>query len=347
MTSALGPMLLYVDITNACPIGCAFCMYLPVQGSEHLELNDATSAGLRSLMKAAPLVHISGQGEPLFQAERVLAVAALAGPGQHVEIITSGGVPWPRLRVFLDQFETLARNHGFVPKLRLSADRWHASAVHHRNHAAVIRRSVMEEHATTQVSFRSVTSEREWLPAFFASELAGLAHRWSDWGPLSASLTVEGREFGVSMKRLVRPGQAGIEDAHSLDEYLDEVSRSKGRPFTFGNLACTTPLPGADVTVRPDGVVQLYGLEGLREWDLRDPALSPTAIALAIETEPLLRTLYETPLSHIVRELRLDPRLAQIIDDTANPYWIIPALRGALGDGLEGAILALGQQAAR
>jgi hypothetical protein len=347
MTSALGPMLLYVDVTNACSIGCTFCMYLPVQGARHLDLDDASIAGLGGLVKAAPVVHISGQGEPLFQADRVLAVAALAGPEQEVEIITSGGVPWPRLEAFLDAFEGLARNRGFAPRLRLSADRWHASAVRHRNHAAVIRRSVTAEHDTTRISFRSVTSERQWLPTFFAAELADLPHRWSDLGPLAASLTVEGKEFGVAMKRLVRPAQVGIEDAHSLEEYLDEVSRSKGRPFTIGNLACRTPLPGADVTVRPDGVVQLYGLDGVRGWDLRDPALSPEAIATAIETEPLLRTFYETPLICILRDLRRDPRLAQIIDEAANPYWIVPALRSALGDDLENAILGFGQRAAK
>jgi hypothetical protein len=341
MTSALGPMLLYVDVTNACPIGCAFCMYLPVQGTRHLDLDDASIAGLRGLVKAAPLVHISGQGEPLFQAKRVLAVAALASAGQEVEVITSGGVPWPRLQAFLDEFEALAQNGGFVPRLRLSADRWHASAVRHHNHAAVIRRSVGADNGTTRISFRSVTSEREWLPKFFATELAGLSHRWTDRGPLAASLTVEGKEFGVAMKRLVRPAQAGIEDAQTLEEYLDEVSRSKGRPFTFGNLACKTPLPGADVTVRPDGAVQLYGLDGVRGWDLRDPALSASAIAAAIETEPLLRTFYETPFLHILRELRRDPRLSNIIDEAANPYWIVPAARTALRDDLESVILGL------
>ncbi len=138
MTAALGPMLLYVDVTNACPIGCAFCMYLPVQGAQHLDLDATSTSALRKLVRASPVVHISGQGEPLLQPERVLAVAALAGPGQAVEIITSGGVPWPRLQRLLEQFEVLAQDQGFAPRMRFSTDRWHASSVKHRNHAAVI-----------------------------------------------------------------------------------------------------------------------------------------------------------------------------------------------------------------
>lgn len=343
MNAQLGPMLLYVDVTNACPIGCAFCMYLPVQGAQHLELDEVSTAVLGGLVKASPVLHISGQGEPLLQPNRVLAVAALAGPGQSVEVITSGAVPWPKLRSLLEQFETLAQARGFTPRMRLSVDRWHASAVRHRNYAAVIRRSLDAQGATTRISFRSVTSERDWLPGFFKGELNGTAHQWNDGGPLRGSLSVGDREFEVAMKRLVRPAQTGTDDALSLEQYLGELSRSKGRPFTLGNLACTTLLPGPDVTVRPDGKVQLYGLDGVRSWDLSDSTLDVSTIESAIQTDPVLRGFYETPFIEWVRLLRRDPSLVKMVEEAANPYWIVPALSEALGDDLGRRLLELAE----
>lgn len=329
---SFGPMLLYVDVTNACPIGCAFCMYLPVQGNQHLELDPVATATLARLVRDAPVLHISGQGEPLTQPERVLAVAALAGEGQDVEIITSGGVPWPRLEALLASFEALARVRGFVPRLRMSVDRWHASAVRHRNHAAVISRRLRLGEGSTEVSFRSVTTERDWLPGFFASELENSANRWFDDGPLHGHVEVAGQRFDVAMKRLVRPAQAGSSDALSLEEYIAEVARAKERPFTLGNLAGSAPWPGADVTVRPDGTVHLYGLDGVRQWNLGDPELDLGVIIEGVRTDPVLRTFYSTPFVEIIARLRRDERLTRIIDEAANPYWIVPAIRGVLGD---------------
>jgi hypothetical protein len=329
---SFGSMLLYVDVTNACPIGCAFCMYLPVQGDQHLQLDAVTTEVLGRLIRHAPVVHISGQGEPLTQPDRVLAVAALAGEGQEVEIITSGGVPWPRLEALLTSFEASARVHGFVPRLRMSVDRWHASAVRHRNHAAVIARQLRLGEGSTTVSFRSVTTERDWLPGFFAGELGATPNRWFDDGPLHGRLEVEGRHFDVAMKRLVRPAQAGASDALSLEEYVTEVAREKERPFTLGNLTGSAPWPGPDVTVRPDGTVHLYGLDGVHDWQLGDPGLDLGVILEAIRSDPVLRTFYGTPFIEIVARLGEDERLAKIIAEAANPYWIIPAIRDQLGD---------------
>ncbi|WP_147450346.1 hypothetical protein [Corallococcus carmarthensis] len=328
--------MLYVDITNACPIGCAFCMYLPVQGKQHLLLDSRRTATLKRLLETVSRLSISGEGEPLTQMARVLEVAALAGPSQVVEVITSAGIPWKMLERFLGDLEALALARGFTPRLRVSLDRWHAEKVPHHNHLPLIQRALVHQGqpGTTQVAFRSVTTERAWVTSTLGAQLAatGLHHAWSPVHELTAQLLVGSLHIPVTFKNLVHPEQTGTADPLPLEEYLHAIERVTGRPFTFGNLESPRRFAGPDVTVKHNGQVLLYGLEQERTWSLDEPGLDRGRILDALLADPMLRALYSIPLLEIVGHWRRVPALSRCLDSVNNPYWVLKVMREKHGE---------------
>lgn len=85
--------LLYVDITQICGIGCAFCMYADKHATgKSMVLSIQARDNLSALINdpAVKRISVSGEGEPLNNINTFYELLALSRGGNSFEFITSG-----------------------------------------------------------------------------------------------------------------------------------------------------------------------------------------------------------------------------------------------------------------
>lgn len=129
--------LLYIDITQICGIGCAFCMY----SDKHklgmsMELSTLARENLSALINAADVkrISISGEGEPLNNAKVFHEILRLSEGGKCFEFITSGFLPHDNMVDFYETTNRIVVSNGDTCNIRLSADSNHIEKVKWRAH---------------------------------------------------------------------------------------------------------------------------------------------------------------------------------------------------------------------
>jgi len=329
--------LLYIDITQLCGIGCAFCMYADkhARGSS-MVLTEQARSNLAVLINDPTVkrISVSGEGEPLNNIRAFHDILRLSRGGKAFEFITSGFLPHDQLDAFYRATDELVSAHGDTCNIRLSADSYHLAKVKHRAHGFSIAYALEQQLGGLSFSFRSVDTDRRFTRAYLLAEAAarGLTAQLSRNHALGDVLQVDSHEFGIEYKNHVHP--SGLLPGQFLDfyRYIDAIEARYGKRFTLGSMNRAPSVNGMDVTVKPDGTVHFYGAEHVSLGNVHTDQLSWAGLQQQLLGDPLLRTLYGTPILDLLARIADEPAARQAIARANNPYWVVKEL--AKTDGL-------------
>ncbi|MCU1724149.1 radical SAM protein [Pseudomonas sp. 5P_5.1_Bac1] len=329
--------LLYIDITQICGIGCAFCMYADKHKSGmSMELSSLARENLAALINAADVkrISISGEGEPLNNAKVFHEILGLSHGGKQFEFITSGFFPHDKMAAFYDTTQQLVTARGDHCNIRLSADSHHIEKVKWRAHGFSLDYQRRQGLDGLSFSFRSIDTDRAFTRGYLLEELA----RWDIQAaiePRSALedvLVVGESRFGIDYKNLVHPAAdtpAGYLDLHG---YIGAIEAKINKRFTLGSLNPPPAANGMDLTIKPNGDVYLYGIEHQRLGNIHFDRIRWEHLASHVRETPLVRALYSQPLADLLARVDKPDLLRSILAKANNPYWLVKEM--ANHDGL-------------
>ncbi|MBI5609042.1 MAG: radical SAM protein [Deltaproteobacteria bacterium] len=273
------PAEVVLDLTQDCPLDCAFCLAGAVRGGgRRIELPQLQA--LARQLAGIPRILVVG-GEPLAHPDLRAALALLRRTAAEVEIITGGAT----LPLDADKFQQWAETHlrsgpGRLV-LTLSVDAWHRRAVGESAFARRIEHALAleaEAHADLQVRFlatdpRLTTAgyvRRDAVAAVLGDLHPGLAERWElRFAQLRA-------DDVFRLGPVVRLGSAQESDAEPLDAgelaFAGEVVLTPRGPN--GELLSLRALPATWMDRVPPGL-QRQPLD----LDKLDRALEQTVVA--------------------------------------------------------------------
>lgn len=329
--------LLYIDITQICGIGCAFCMYADKhRGGRSMTLSTRAAENLASLINSPDVkrIAISGEGEPLNNAEVFHQILALSRGGKAFEFITSGFLPHDKLQAFYQRTDALVAANGDVCNIRLSADSHHIEKIKHRPHGFSIAYLREQKPQALTFSFRSTDIDRDFTRRYLAEELAawGMEARIVSRGTLEDDLIVDGAAYQVDYKNLVHPAPGTPPGYLDLPGYIAAIEEKVQKPFTLGSLNKGAQENGLDVTIKPNGDVFFYGIEHVVLGNIHTDGIGWEALLARAADTPLIRALYTRPFAELMARLPNDTRTQSILREANNPYWVVKAL--ARHDGL-------------
>lgn len=320
--------LLYIDITQVCGVGCAFCMYADKHNSgTNMLLSGQAALNVASLINSPDVkrVSVSGEGEPLNNVKTFHEILSLSEGGREFEFITSGFFPHDKLASFYDQTNELLVAKGDVCNIRLSSDHHHIERIHNKPHGFSISYLRRRRPKGLTFSFRSVDTDRGFTRGYLIEELArwGIAARVEARSKLEDVITVEDEAFGIDYKNLVHP--APYEPAEYLDlrNYISAIEEKVEKRFTLGSLNKPPMVNGIDLTVKPNGDMFLYGIEYERLGNIHADSISWPSLARHVRETPLVRALYTQPFADLIDQFSDDGFAQSIIKKVNNPYWLI------------------------
>lgn len=324
--------LLYIDITQICGIGCAFCMY----ADKHkvgisMELSTLARENLARLINASEVkrISISGEGEPLNNAKMFHEILGLSKGGKRFEFITSGFFPHDKMAEFYDTTNRIVLANGDTCNIRLSADSHHIEKVRWRAHGFSLDYLRRRRPRGLSFSFRSIDTDREFTRAYLKSELLlwGVDATIEPRSVLEDSLVADGECFGIDYKNLVHPDPGTAPGYLDMWSYIEAIEAKVNKPFTFGSLNTPPQANGLDVTVKPNGDVYLYGIENQRLGNIHVDQLDWQRLVDYVRETPLSRALYTRPLTELLGQLDNTDLLRSIIAKANNPYWLMKELK--------------------
>lgn len=328
--------LLYIDITQICGIGCAFCMYADKHNSGiSMELSILARENLTRLINSPDVkrVSISGEGEPLNNAKVFHEILELSEGGKHFEFITSGFLPHDKMAKFYEATDNIVSGNGDTCNIRLSADSHHIDKVKWRAHGFSLDYFIRHRPSGLSFSFRSVDTDREFTREYLKSELSswGIYARIESRSVLEDILVVGDERYSIDYKNLVHPAPDTPPGYLDLEGYIKAIESKVNKRFTFGSLNQSPQANGMDVTVKPNGDVYLYGIENQRICNIHFHRIDWQWLAAHVRENPLIRTLYTQPLTELLARLENTDLLRAAVIKVNNPYWLVKELAGHTG----------------
>lgn len=320
--------LLYVDITQICGIGCAFCMYADkhVTGKS-MVLSTQARDNLSALINdpSVKRISVSGEGEPLNNIHTFYELLALSRGGNSFEFITSGFFRHEKMEKIFDEINRLASDNGDTCNIRLSSDSHHIEKVKWRAHGFSLDYVQRKKPSSLSFSFRSIDIDRAFTREYLVSELAswGINASIKPVSVLEDKLLIGADTFNIDYKNLVHPARDTPEGYLDLQGYIAAIESKVDKPFTFGSLNRAPQPNGMDVTIKPNGDVFLYGIETERVANIHSDAIDWHHLASHVRDNPLSRALYTQPLTELLARLEDTPQLRAIIATANNPYWLV------------------------
>ncbi|MGM1051027.1 MAG: radical SAM protein [Pseudomonadota bacterium] len=329
--------LLYIDITQTCGIGCAFCMYADKHKiGVNMELSPLARDNLGVLINAPSVkrISISGEGEPLNNAKVFHEILGLSNGGKCFEFITSGFLPHAKMAEFYDETSRIVTANGDTCNIRLSADSHHIEKIKWRAHGFSIDYLQRSRSSGLSFSFRSIDTDRHFTRQYLTQELQrwGIEVDITEIGPLEDLLVVGEQHFGIDYKNIVHPAAGTSEDYLDMHGYIAAIEAKVNKPFTFGSLNKSPHANGMDVTIKPNGDMYLYGIETLRLGNIHSDLMDWSRLQAQLFRNPLARTLYSQPLTELLSRLEKTELLHSIITRVNNPYWLVKEM--ARHDGM-------------
>ncbi|WAF88660.1 radical SAM protein [Metapseudomonas otitidis] len=328
--------LLYIDITQICGIGCAFCMYADKhKAGISMELSTLARENLARLINAPEVkrISISGEGEPLNNANVFHEILRLSEGGKCFEFITSGFYPHDKMADFYDTTNRIVSGNGDTCNIRLSSDSHHIEKVKWRAHGFSLDYLRRQRPSGLSFSFRSIDTDRAFTREYLRSELVlwGVEATIEQRSVLEDVLVADGECFGIDYKNLVHPAPGTAPGYLDMLGYIEAIESKVNKPFTFGSLNKPPQANGLDVTVKPSGDVYLYGIENHRLGNIHVDRVDWLQLVAHVRGTPLTRVLYTQPLTELLARLENTDLLRSIIAKTNNPYWLVKELAGHAG----------------
>jgi len=320
--------LLYIDITQICGIGCAFCMYSDKHKSGmSMELSTLARENLAALINSPDVkrISISGEGEPLNNAQVFHEILGLSEGRKSFEFITSGFFPHDKMVDFYEATNRIVLSNGDNCNIRLSADSHHIEKVKWRAHGLSMDYLLTRRPAGLSFSFRSIDTDREFTRDYLVSELArwGVRATIEPRNALEDVLIADAERLSIDYKNLVHPAPGTPMGYLNLYEYIKAIEEKVNKRFTLGSL---NPLPlanGMDLTVKPNGDVYLYGIENQRLGNIHFDSVRWEHLASYVRETPLVRALYTQPLTDLLARFDNMEFVQSILAKANNPYWLV------------------------
>ena len=323
--------LLYIDITQICGIGCSFCMYADKHMSGvSMELSTQARENIAALINAPSVkrISISGEGEPLNNANVFHKILGLSNGGNRFEFITSGFFPHARMADFYDETDRIVTSNGDTCNIRLSADSHHIEKIRWRAHGFSLDYLQRRQPSGLSFSFRSIDTDRHFTRRYLTQELL----RWNieadiiELGPLEDVLVVGQQRFSIDYKNLVHPAVGTSDSYLDMHGYIAAIEMKVNKHFTFGSLNQSPQANGMDVTIKPNGDVYLYGIETQCLGNMHFDRLDWASLQAQLLRNPLARALYTQPLIELLARLENPDLVHSIITRVNNPYWLVKEL---------------------
>lgn len=323
--------LLYIDITQICGIGCAFCMYAEKHKmSKSMELSRLARENLAILINDSNVkrISISGEGEPLNNIGIFHEILRLSEGGKSFEFITSGFLPHNKMAAFYEDTSRIVSGNGDTCNVRLSADGHHIEKVKWRAHGFSLDYLLRCRPSGLSFSFRSIDTDREFTRGYLIGELAswGIDARVESRSILEDVLVVGDEYYSIDYKNLVHPAPDAPPGYLDLEGYIEAIESKINKRFTFGSLNPPPQDNGMDVTVKPNGDVYLYGIENQHLGNIHIDRIDWELLAAYVREIPLIRTLYTQPLTDLLARLENTDLLRSILVKVNNPYWLVKEL---------------------
>jgi hypothetical protein len=320
--------LLYIDITQICGIGCAFCMYADKhETGSNMELSILARENLGRLINSPSVkrISISGEGEPLNNIKTFHEILSLSQGGKAFEFITSGFFPHDKMAEFYGKTNRIVASQGDTCNIRLSTDSHHIERVKWRAHGFSINYLLTHRPSNLTFSFRSIDTDRSFAREYLISELNdwGMQSTIEPRGALEDALVVGGTTFSIDYKNLVHPlpnTPAGYLDLYG---YIEAIENKTKKRFTLGSMNKAPTANGMDVTVKPDGNVYFYGVENRSVGNIHSDELNWEALSNHVTCTPLVKNLYTQPLADVLGQLSDQHLVRSIVEKANNPYWLI------------------------
>jgi hypothetical protein len=328
--------LLYIDITQICGIGCAFCMYADKHRTGmSMELSTLARENLARLINAPEVkrVSISGEGEPLNNVKVFHEILGLSEGGKRFEFITSGFFPHDKMTAFYEATDRVVSGNRDTCNIRLSADSHHIEKVKWRAHGFSLDYLLRRRPSGLSFSFRSIDTDRDFTRGYLMGELAswGVDARIEPHSLLEDVLVVGDKRYSIDYKNLVHPAPGTRAGYLDLEGYIEAIESKVNKRFTFGSLNQHPQANGMDVTVKPNGDVYLYGIEIQRLGNIHFDQIDWHLLANHVRETPLIRTLYTQPLTELLARLENTDLLRSAVAKVNNPYWLVKELAGHAG----------------
>lgn len=316
--------LLYIDITQFCGVGCDFCMYAENHAKKHLKLSPRASSNLAELINHPDVkrISVSGEGEPLNNINTFYEILALSKGNRKFELITSGYFEYKKLKNVLDEIDRIISANGDECNIRLSSDSHHIPKLKHLPHGKCIRDFKEGAFGNLTLSFRSIDPDIEFTRKYLINQARdfGFNAEIKAKGSLEDVLTVEGTEFRVDYKNLIKPN--GMYDQYlSMWQYINCIEEKVGKPFTLGSLNMQEN--GLDVTIKPNGDVFLYGLEIRSLGNIHEDKMSYRLIKDVLLSNEIMKKLYDTPFKDVIYTLGDKAGIEKAVEKINNPYWLM------------------------
>lgn len=329
--------LLYIDITQVCGVGCAFCMYADKhKAGESMTLSTLAQENLSALINGSDVkrISVSGEGEPLNNVKVFHEILRLSGGGNSFEFITSGFLPHDKMAEFYETTNQIVLDNGDTCNIRLSTDSHHIKQVKWRAHGFSLNFLREFRPAGLSFSFRSIDTDRDFTRDYLASELArwGILAVIEPRDTLEDILTIGKDSFRIDYKNLVHPAPSTPDGYLDLYDYIEAAENKVNKRFTFGSLNKPPLANGMDLTIKPNGDVYLYGVESQRLGNIHFDTVRWKYIASHVRETPLVRALYSQPLTDLLARIDNVELVQSIVAKANNPYWLVKEL--AIHDGL-------------
>lgn len=329
--------LLYIDITQVCGIGCAFCMYADKHRTGmSMVLSTLARENLARLINDPEVkrISVSGEGEPLNNVNVFHEILGLsAGRGKCFEFITSGFFPHDKMLDFYEATNQIVSANDDSCNIRLSADSHHIEKVKWRAHGFSLDYMQRRRPSGLSFSFRSIDTDRDFTRRYLLGELAnwGISARVEPRSLLEDTLVVGDELYSIDYKNLVHPAPDTPPGYLDLEAYIKAIESKINKRFTFGSLNKHPQANGMDVTIKPNGNVYLYGIENKLLGNIHVDQIDWQQLVTHVRETPLIRTLYTQPLFELLLRVENAEQLRAIVAKVNNPYWLIKELSSHAG----------------
>lgn len=327
--------LLYIDITQVCGVGCAFCMYADKHTSEsmHFRLSDRARKNLSQLINSPDVksISISGEGEPLNNVETFLEILSLSNGGKKFEFLTSGFLREDELGDFYGILQ-LKIHPNDKCNIRLSSDSHHVAAIKNKNHGFSVNYFETKKAKNLTLSFRSIDCDKSFTQQYLRAEIEkyNLSCEIETISVLEDRIYINNNQYQIDYKNLVFP-KSKDKNYLSLEDYVLSLEKKTNKPFTFGSLNKFPMETGIDLTIKPNGDAFLYGIEISSLGNVHFNELSWEIVENLIRKNEVFSFLYKQRLLDILAKNKDDSRIDQIVKQVNNPYWLIKEIHRKTG----------------
>lgn len=331
---------LFIHPTNACNLGCKFCVYEQSRKSgicSTLDLNKGNaSINLERLIKGAQHTAFSGGGEPLLNINAIISCIKLNKNKKYM-ITTGLGISIKELQYCIDLVNKACQETDSLCVLRISIDSFHKNLDFDDKIDTIIKWFINKNWERVRVCFiRGTVAEgrmllknlkkyclRNFLP-FICKKVNQYTY----------AFIIKGRFFQVILRPTIYPSSEELRKEQLMLDYIDTMLKIDteeiylGKPRSCrGCKGCDSwksGLPnGLDITVNADGDITLYGAELCILGNIYKDNITYELLNERVNDCPQLIKIQSVGIRDVMEAFLNDPELGALAKKINYPFAVI------------------------